>query len=101
MGKTDKDTDYKQRKAKSVEQFEKIIQWCTISEEHRSLYTDRKKRDDLADCILQAVFVLQTHFSSQLIKDEKQSEKEIKRKEKEFEKLEKQPKPKRKKLNPE
>lgn len=106
MEKTDKDTDYKQRKAKSVEQFEKIIKWCTISEEHRSLYTDRKKRDDLADCILQAVFVLQTHYSEKLIKDAnqavKQAEKIAKQAEKDAKKAEKdakKPKAKRQKLD--
>lgn len=94
MEKTDKDTEYKQRKAKSVEQFEKIIKWCTISEEHRSLYTDRKKRDDLADCILQAVFVLQTYYSEKLIKDAnqvaKQAEKDAKQAEKNMKQAEKE-----------
>ena len=61
LDKTDKNTEYKQRKQKAVESFGQIIQWCTISDEHKHLYTDRKKHDDLADCILQAVFELQTH----------------------------------------
>ena len=61
LEKTDKDTDYKQRKAKAVEGFGKIIQKCTISDAHKHLYEDRKKHDDLADCILQAVYELQCH----------------------------------------
>lgn len=61
LEKTDKDTDYKQRKAKSVTDFGRIIKWCTISDAHKDLYADQKKHDDLADCILQGVFELQTY----------------------------------------
>ena len=61
LEKTNKDTDYKQRKSKAVTDFSRIIQWCSISDAHKDLYADQKKHDDLADCILQGVFELQTH----------------------------------------
>lgn len=59
--KTDKDTDYKQRKAKAVAGFERLVQVCTIDERHKELYADKKKHDDLADCVLQAIYELQVH----------------------------------------
>jgi hypothetical protein len=71
LEKTDKSTDYKQRKAKAVEGFGKIIEKCTISDVHRHLYTDRKKHDDLADCILQAVYEIQVHVCKVKNKQEK------------------------------
>ena len=58
---TDRKTEYKQRKAKAVAGFERLITVCTISEAHKDLYTDKKKHDDMADCILQAVYEIQTH----------------------------------------
>lgn len=60
LEQTDKNTDYKQRKARAVEGFERMIQACNLDPRHKVLYDDKKKHDDLADCVLQAVFELQT-----------------------------------------
>lgn len=64
LAKTDKETDYKQRKDKATEGFTNCIEWCTIRPELKTLYTDLKKQNDLADCVLQAVFELQTYATN-------------------------------------
>lgn len=66
---TDKNTDYKQRKAKAVENFFKFIDWCDISQNLKVMFTDIKKQNDLADCVLQALHEIQL-FGSVLLKKE-------------------------------
>jgi len=68
LAKTDKETDYKQRKDKATEGFTNCIEWCTIRPELKTLYSDLKKQNDLADCVLQAVFELQTYATDFLKK---------------------------------
>jgi hypothetical protein len=68
LQKTSDSTDYKQRKDKAVEGFNQIIQWCTINETLQTLYMDAKKKNDFADCILQAVYELQL-FGCELKED--------------------------------
>jgi hypothetical protein len=65
---TDKNTDYKQRKDKAVEGFLKFIPWCNIDENLKLMFTDIKKQNDLADCVLQALYELQLYGSSLLKK---------------------------------
>ena len=79
MDKTDKNTDYKQRKSKAVEGFEKLITVCTINDDIKELYADKKKHDDMADCILQAVYELQTHACKLRSQEIKKQEKETKK----------------------
>ena len=66
---TDKNTDYKKRKDKAVEGFLKFIPWCTIDENLKTMFTDIKKQNDLADCVLQALYELQMYGSSLLKKE--------------------------------
>jgi hypothetical protein len=61
LSETDKNTNYQQRKEKAVENFEKLLPWCTIKPELKTLFEDIKKKNDLADCVLQALFELQSY----------------------------------------
>lgn len=55
------DLPYKQRKQKAVEYCSQIMQWIQpVPEEAKALWDERKKQDDLADCFMQAVYVIQT-----------------------------------------
>lgn len=79
---TDKNTIYTQRKDKTEEDFTKFIEWCDIKPELKTLFHDTNKKNDMSDCILQAVFELQ-NFGTELIqKQSKQLLKEQKKKEK-------------------
>lgn len=80
--KTEQATNYQQRKEKAVNDFEQIMKWCTISDTLQSMYNDTKKKNDFADCILQAVYdlqlfgyELQLNFEKELIKQAKKEEK--------------------------
>jgi len=53
-------TDYKQRKAKAVQDLGTLLPWCTTTAAHRTLFADSHKRDDLADCVLQGIYELQS-----------------------------------------
>lgn len=64
---TEKNTDYKTRKNQTEENFTKCIEWCSISKELKTTYLDSGKKNDLSDCVLQAVFELQT-FGAKLQK---------------------------------
>ena len=68
LASTDKNTDYKQRKALATQNCAKLLNWCTISPELTSMWQDLKKQNDIADCILQAVFELQTEGCKMLKK---------------------------------
>jgi hypothetical protein len=70
LATTDKNTTYTQRKEKSVENFSKFINWCDISQEHKSMFGDLSKQNDLSDCVLQALYDLQM-FGSKLTKPKK------------------------------
>lgn len=60
LGSTAKDTEYVQRKNKAEEDFEKVMTLCTMKESIKTMYDGKKKQDDMADCVLQAIFELQT-----------------------------------------
>jgi hypothetical protein len=53
---------YAQRKAKAVEYASLVLDWMTepLKPEAEDLWGQRKKRDDLADCLMQAVYSFQT-----------------------------------------
>ena len=55
------DLPYRQRKQKAVEYCVQLMQWIQpLSDEVKALWCERKKQDDLADCFMQAVYVIQT-----------------------------------------
>ena len=60
LGSTAKDTEYVQRKDKAEVDFEKVMTLCTMKESIKTMYDGKKKQDDMADCVLQAIFELQT-----------------------------------------
>jgi hypothetical protein len=72
LGSTAKDTEYVQRKNKAEEDFEKVMTLCTMKESIKTMYDGKKKQDDMADCVLQAIFELQT-WACKLKDDAKKS----------------------------
>jgi hypothetical protein len=79
LSATDKNTDYKQRKDKSVDMFNNVVGWCTIRPELLNQYQELKKQNDLADCVLQAVFELQEFGSGLRHKHETKKRKRAKK----------------------
>lgn len=53
---------YKDRKAYAVQLCETILPWLTIENKLQSYLTAHKKKDDLADCLMQAIYFLQCNY---------------------------------------
>ena len=58
--KTEK-IEYKQRKAMAVEMCKQVMELCTVPETlQKTLEEHKRKADDLADCVMQGVYYLQS-----------------------------------------
>lgn len=78
MSQSEFKTVYKQRKEKSKEGFGQILDVCQVDDCVKSLYYDKNKKDDMADCILQAIYEIQISALRQITKEQKALEKKAK-----------------------
>ena len=54
-------TTYAQRKDKAVVGFQQVLKWCTADVALKRFYSSLKKHNDVADCVLQALYEIQVH----------------------------------------
>jgi hypothetical protein len=78
MNQSEFKTVYKQRKEKSKEGLGEILHLCQVDDDIKSLYYDKNKKDDMADCVLQAIYEIQVSAVQNIKTEQKALDKLIK-----------------------